>query len=573
MRYLSAITTVAVVLCATPFAVHAHGDDDDTDQKAKKICPQTEEYWEHHETKWPVNSFTLGSTSYTADQALAILKLDDQPRPHHYHWDGMRDASVPLAEELISASLNLAHGAGKPAQVSKAIADANALLSTSVPEHVDPHSAVGKKMLAVAEVLEDYNEREIKGSCAGVPVTVPAGSCQPASSLTVLVNNTAKTVAGYVPKGNWSSGAPGISVVNVEGSSVTPTLIPTGTDIINSCAANGQTGQTVCTSNGTNVYVLSGTSISSTLASAGTSTIHFSGGECTTCGVTMDGVHNQAAISVSTAAGGGGFQILNLSGSTPTLGPVFASEAPLGGGVANISEDSLIDPSRNSSGGSGALIISASESNHVELVDITNPASPQFFEQTVSGVSGDMDSGAEDCSTGIVLAPVEFSAPSQIYLADLKQATFTPGSPAGTWSDTGSQLQSLTESILAAGASGVAIAQGTHTGIVTGEFGGSALTAIALPSTSGSGVPAISDWVTCSIPGFSNGLDPHTVTAYVSPASGDAIAVLANEGASQLAVVDLTQLLNPTTLPRTAGGHGCASGALPASLYSTITVP
>ena len=53
-------------------------------------------------------------------------------------------------------------------------------------------------------------------------------------------------------------------------------------------------------------------------------------------------------------------------------------------------------------------------------------------------------------------------------------------------------------------------------------FGGSALTAIALPVASGSGIPAIGDWVTCSISGFSNGFDPHTVTAYQSPSSSDA---------------------------------------------------
>ena len=33
------------------------------------------------------------------------------------------------------------------------------------------------------------------------------------------------------------------------------------------------------------------------------------------------------------------------------------------------------------------------------------------------------------------------------------------------------QVQSLTGSLLSAGASGLAVAQGTHTGVVTGEFG------------------------------------------------------------------------------------------------------
>jgi hypothetical protein len=112
-----------------------------------------------------------------------------------------------------------------------------------------------------------------------------------------------------------------------------------------------------------------------------------------------------------------------------------------------------------------------------------------------------------------------------------------------------------------------------NTGVVSGEFGGNAITAIALPTTSGSGTPAMGDWVTCTIAGFSNGFDLHTKTAYKSPNSGDAIAVLANGGATSLAVVNLTMMLNTTTVPRTVGGHGCSSGTLPASVVTFIVVP
>jgi hypothetical protein len=158
-----------------------------------------------------------------------------------------------------------------------------------------------------------------------------------------------------------------------------------------------------------------------------------------------------------------------------------------------------------------------------------------------------------------------------VFIADLTQATFTAGSP-GTWTAP-SQNQTLSESVLSAGPSGIAVAQETHTGVVTGEFFGSAFTAIALPATSGSGTPAISDWVTCNISGFENGFDPHTVTAYQSPNSGDAIAVLGNAGASTLAIIDLTKMLDATIVPRTVGGHACASGTLPATMVSFVSVP
>lgn len=134
-------------------------------------------------------------------------------------------------------------------------------------------------------------------------------------------------------------------------------------------------------------------------------------------------------------------------------------------------------------------------------------------------------------------------------------------------------MQTLTDSILPnAGPSGIAVAQGTHTGFVSDEFGGDAITAIALPATSGSGTPTISDWVSCSIGGgFSLGFDPHAVTAYQSPGSGHAIGLLTNDAATQLAVVDLTQMLNPAVVPRT--GNLCTSGTLPMTVVSFIAVP
>jgi hypothetical protein len=135
------------------------------------------------------------------------------------------------------------------------------------------------------------------------------------------------------------------------------------------------------------------------------------------------------------------------------------------------------------------------------------------------------------------------------------------------------------------GAAGIAVAQGnTHTAVITGEVGGSAITAILLPSSSGSGTPAPTDWVTCTIPApptvpsFQMGYDPHTVTAYQSPSSGDGMALIAdqsgaNKGPGYLAVVDLTKMLNSSLVQRTAAGHGCQSGTLPAGVVSFVQVP
>ncbi len=374
-------------------------------------------------------------------------------------------------------------------------------------------------------------------------------------------------MVAYVPKGAWDNNTTGIDVVNVEGTSVTDTQIPTDSTV-NSCASNSETGQTVCTGNDNEVWVLKGAGLdpsvtTNPLTDGGTGTIDFSGGAATTSGVSMDATDNKALLALS-VGGTAGFQFLDLS--TDTFETPFTTMDPGG----EISEDPLIDPVHH-------LILSAAEDNNYELINVANNASPQFYEQPFSGVSGEFDSSAEDCSTGIILAPAEFSDPSQIAIADINDpgtapnAVFTPGSP-GSWTAP-EQLQTLTGSSLSAGADGSAVAQGTHTGVISGEFGGDALTALALPTTSGTGAtPAVSNWVTCEIGNeFSMGDDPHTLAAYQSPNGGDAIALLVNEGATELVRVDLTAMLNPADVPAT--GNVCDSTDLPDTVQSTITLP
>ena len=455
----------------------------------------------------------------------------------------------------------------------------------SLPVQLAPFSASPNKGMEYKVWLIPVNRATISGSDPKVLVfeksdsvtdnfkaraeEIIQGSCQPSSSLSVLVSGS--NVVAYVPKGSWQFGNTGVAAANVEGSSITDTLIPT-TSVVNSCASNPITGQTVCTANNNEVYIIKGTTLDPALAtnplmSGGIGQTFFSGGSCTNCGVAMDATHNKAVIGMSiNLAGQGGFQFLNL-GASPAFETPFASQSP-GFNGESISEDPLIDPIRN-------LLLSASEINNYEIINVATSTSPQFFEHPVSTI-GELDSSGEDCSTGIVLAPAEFSFPSNIFLADISDpafAPFTAGSP-GTWTAP-SQVQVLSESILSAGSSGLAVAQGTHTGIVTGEFGGDAITAMLLPAVSGGGVtPAINDWLTCSIGnGFSNGLDPHTVTAYQSPTTGHAIAVLADLGATRLAVVDLTNMLDSTIVPRTLAGHGCSVGPLPPSVVRFISLP
>ncbi len=524
-------------------------------------CPLTQGYWKNHQSAWKLKSFTLGTSTYTAKQAMTILNT-----PSH------GDASLILSKQLIAALLNIASGSSEPSIIKTAITTADTDLGVGpIPEFISPSTTLGTNMVEQALVLGNFDNGLLPGSC--VPPPPPQGSCAPFSSLSPMVQGS--NVTAYVPKASWNWGVNGISVVNIEGASITPTAISTP-QWVNSCASDPKTGLTVCTSNGTDVYILNGTAISSTLTSGASGYIGFSGGWTTNSGVAMDSTHGKAVIGEAVSSVPG-FQYLDLG--------TLTFEAPFISPAGAISEDPMIDPTRNTSGldtvtgnAAGALLLSASELNSYEIADVTNSAAPVFYEHPVTTTWPELDSSGEDCQTGIVLAPEEFSVPSVVYLADLKQATYTSGTP-GSWSVPAGaeQQQVLSDSVLSSGASGIAVAQGTHTGVVADEFFGSNITAIALPTTSGSGTPSINDWVTCSISySFNEGNDPHAVTAYQSPATGDAVALFSNQGVigpTQVAVVDLTRMLDATLVPRDAAGHTCLAGTLPATVVSFVAVP
>jgi hypothetical protein len=271
--------------------------------------------------------------------------------------------------------------------------------------------------------------------------------------------------------------------------------------------------------------------------------------------VAINAVTNTAVIAIgdSGAASGSGLQFLDLATNT------FSAPVPA---VNEISEDVLWDPARN-------LVLSPNEQGSYVLFDTSKTPALEFGYP----VRGELDSAAEDCLTGIGLATDEFT--SNLFITDLTQAAYTPGSPAGTWTAP-STFVNIPEfnpyDSSEAGTSGIAVAPGSHLAIVTGEFSnppssGNAVIAVQLPATSGSGTPAFVDWAVAALPNdpvgnsVSMGCDPHTVTAYVSPSSGKAIGLLSDFGATPcygggtpqyLALIDLHGLLSA---PRTSGTH------------------
>jgi hypothetical protein len=368
----------------------------------------------------------------------------------------------------------------------------------------------------------------------------------------------------YAPQGSWGFGSAAVKVVPIEtsggvGTGAAPTTVVTGS-VPNSCSSNSNTGTTVCTGNNTDVFLLNGTTLTTTVNSGATAIQHFSGGTCMNCGVVVDSTTNRALITIGLdVAGTGGYQFLDLGG-TPSFEPVI----PAGVGT---SEDVSIDPVRQ-------LILSPNESfenggtSDYQIVNVST-STPALFNNTLSELGPQSwDSAGEDCTTGIALSTDEGTG--NLFIADLTQAVFTPGTP-GTWTAP-SQLQVFPEfDAFSAGTNGIAVAPGTHLGIVTGEFGGNLEGVIQLPATSGSGTPAVVDWVAFTVPNlptgevqWAEGFDPHTVTAYVSPNSHKAFGVLENDDFSFVAIVDLQGLLSA---PRT--GH-VVNDPLPAGLVTFV---
>src|SRR5262249_34689580 len=120
------------------------------------VCPQPQGYWKNNPAAWPVNTLMLGSQTYTKTELLAILSTPING-----------DASLTLADQLITAKLNIANGAdGTP--VTSTINHADGVLSGfkgKLPYKVKPSSANGQAMVNDASVLDNYNNGALTTGC------------------------------------------------------------------------------------------------------------------------------------------------------------------------------------------------------------------------------------------------------------------------------------------------------------------------------------------------------------------------------------------------------------------------
>jgi hypothetical protein len=123
-------------------------------------CPLRQAFWQSSLITWPVDSLTLGGQAYTRKGLLAILgaSLDS---------GASSDASLLLADELITAKLNLARGSEK-SLIAGTISDADTLLSSfnsKLPYHVEATSTTGQTMSELANLLDRYNSGTMTPGC------------------------------------------------------------------------------------------------------------------------------------------------------------------------------------------------------------------------------------------------------------------------------------------------------------------------------------------------------------------------------------------------------------------------
>jgi hypothetical protein len=119
-------------------------------------CPQGDGVWRQNPGAWPVNSLIVGGQSYTKSQLMPIMRATVPA-----------DASMILARQLITASLNTANGSD-PRPVCNELAQAQGVLSGfsgKLPFRVNTSSPAGRGMIELSTRLAAYNNGLIPTGC------------------------------------------------------------------------------------------------------------------------------------------------------------------------------------------------------------------------------------------------------------------------------------------------------------------------------------------------------------------------------------------------------------------------
>ena len=398
-----------------------------------------------------------------------------------------------------------------------------------------------------------------------------------ANAPSILINGA--TVSLYVPEASDDSLRMGAVLKVIEPIPSAPATLPKTTRLktgyVGACAADPATGVAVCSGLfGTSYDIVPPKNKARPLRTRITQRIHFTGGDCANCGVAVDDnlarLPNTTGSPTAIISTSKGYLPVDLSSLTfetliPTNGEAISGQFgydPIDHLILSPNY-AILNLKHFNSGTPHYQIINATDGAAFDLSDNNSFFNANGTCVTNAGPTTQRDSlpdsGAYDVTTGIAYGT--FRSPSDctganavedIALFDLTQATFN--SSNGTWSTPGKQIQTLSEMTnLSNGITGIAIVPGQSIAIVADrheKFGGErGFGALSLPTTSGSGVPAITDWVQAEMPDDPSGKiwamsnEPNGVTAYVSPNDGKGYGVIINRTRTYAAVIDIAGLL------------------------------
>ncbi len=155
-------------------------DDDDDD--VPDGCPRGQGYWANHPDAWVDITITIGTTIYTQDDLQEMLP------------GGGGDATQILLVQLVAAKLNIANGTASP--VAEAlVTQAEALLADLENDDVfdvQPSSATGQVLIALAGTLDDFNSGIL---IVGCPVIEETPEATPEVTATATPEGTAEATA------------------------------------------------------------------------------------------------------------------------------------------------------------------------------------------------------------------------------------------------------------------------------------------------------------------------------------------------------------------------------------------
>ena len=418
----------------------------------------------------------------------------------------------------------------------------------------------------------------------------------------VIVNGN--TVTAYFPLGSYGFSAPDILKSVIEGPNPSPSPVTYTADHVSSCAV-AQSGEAVCAEGNSQAIAQfdlipagSATTTVTMVPTTSQGAIDYLPGECSGCGIVVDGGLGTGGAGLAIMSASAGLFTLDLGDNLAT--PIGITTNPSEPPGANFGYDVKNHLILNANYQLTMLPPSLMSTDpHFQIINISNPASPQVFDLSndqsffLPGTPNTTCTGnnltdndnqypettAIDENTRI--AYVSFhtppdcvnTPPDTIALFDLSQATFTPGNGgvSGTWDTAGKQIQSLAGDFALNGVDVMSVESTNHLAILAG--GSAGFGAMQLPATSGTGTPAIVDWVSANLPNDPDGTPwngwsaPNGVTTYVSPTANKSMALMVNaleNGSSQrtgiaryAALVDIQALL---LLPRDqVGGHQVAA--------------